>query len=421
MGVPTGSRQLARPLHESPPRMNVLYVEYGMGFGGAVISLSITVRGLREVHPDLESWVMTFYDFPALDDLFPHSTLLRPRRYLSYKSRAAFQKAVTRRWIPSVVAKALGKGYSLADAMHEAYLSLMIHRTIQKHGIDLVHVNNGWEKAAMRAARWSGIPCVVHFRKFPEPEDIHPREIEGVKCCIAISTAVRDALVAAGIPPEKVRVVFNPVSLDSYARAVEDADSVREEFDIPSDAVVAAIFGRITEWKGQAEFLRAVGRIAPRAERLVVMIVGDESDAPDPEYRTRVEEIAEGLPLSTPVIFTGFREDVERFYAAADIVVHSSVEPEPFGRVVIEGMASRSAVIAIDEGGPPDIIEDGHDGLLVPPRDVDALARAIEKLYSDPRLRARLADAGLDSVRKRFTPEAIARQVSACYGPEPSG
>jgi glycosyltransferase involved in cell wall biosynthesis len=120
------------------------------------------------------------------------------------------------------------------------------------------------------------------------------------------------------------------------------------------------------------------------------------------------------LGVETQVEFTGHVTDVSAQLARMHIVVHASTVPEPFGQVVIEAMAARRPVIAADAGGPAEIITDGVDGLLTPPGDVGALARALRRLHDDPVLRDGLAAAG-QRRSADFDPHRLAQQVERLY------
>ncbi|WP_167474701.1 glycosyltransferase family 4 protein [Nocardia arthritidis] len=166
------------------------------------------------------------------------------------------------------------------------------------------------------------------------------------------------------------------------------ADPPPREQHPPADTVIAAL-GRLTPWKGQDVLLRAVAMMKVRPRQ--VFLVGGSFFDEEP-YRARLERMAAGLAL--PVTFTGHVDDPETYLRAADILVHCSVLPEPFGQVVVEGMRAGCAVIATRPGGPAEIITDGVDGLLVEPGDPVRLAAALDALVADPERRARIAAAG---------------------------
>ncbi|MEU8901480.1 glycosyltransferase family 4 protein [Nocardia sp. NPDC048505] len=155
------------------------------------------------------------------------------------------------------------------------------------------------------------------------------------------------------------------------------------------DEVVVAVVGRLSPWKGQDLLLRALAesKVPPRQ----VFLVGGTFFDEEP-YRAGLERLAAELAL--PVTFTGHVEDPGTYLRAADVLVHCSVLPEPFGQVIVEGMHAGCAVIASGPGGPAEIVTDGVDGLLVTGGDQQQLTAALDTLLPDPALRTRLAAAG---------------------------
>ncbi|MFC9995000.1 glycosyltransferase family 4 protein [Nocardia sp. NPDC127526] len=173
----------------------------------------------------------------------------------------------------------------------------------------------------------------------------------------------------------------------------------------PAETVIVVV-GRLAPWKGQDHFLRALAgvRVLPRDVYLVGGAFFDEE-----AYRAELEVHATALDL--PVTFTGHVEDPEPYLRHADILVHCSVLPEPFGQVVVEGMRAGCAVIATRPGGPEEIVEPGLNGLLVDAGDRAGLTHALDTLIADQELRTKLADAA--RVRARdFDVAQTARAVT---------
>lgn len=156
--------------------------------------------------------------------------------------------------------------------------------------------------------------------------------------------------------------------------------------------------GRISPWKGQDVFLRAFGRVFGGTHVEAVVVGGALFGEQD--YERELHRIALAGPATGQVRFTGHVEDVRPHVAGAQVLVHASVVPEPFGLVVSEGMAEGCAVVATTPGGPAEVVTDGVDGLLVPCGDEDALVAALERLRTEPEL--------LDALRAA-APAAIAR------------
>ncbi|MFJ9369845.1 glycosyltransferase family 4 protein [Nocardia sp. NPDC101769] len=156
----------------------------------------------------------------------------------------------------------------------------------------------------------------------------------------------------------------------------------------PAGETIIAVVGRLAPWKGQDLFLRALADVKTLPRE--VFLVGGTFFDEEP-YRAELEVHATALDL--PVTFTGHVDDPESYLRHADILVHCSVLPEPFGQVVVEGMRAGCAVIATRPGGPEEIVEPGVNGLLVTAGDRAELTRALDTLIADRELRVKLADA----------------------------
>jgi glycosyltransferase involved in cell wall biosynthesis len=115
------------------------------------------------------------------------------------------------------------------------------------------------------------------------------------------------------------------------------------------------------------------------------------------------------------MVFAGFRADVPALLQSVDALAHASIEPEPFGRVIVEAMAARLPIVATAAGAVPEILEDGRTGLLVPPGDAGRLALALQRLMREPDLRQRLAAAARREVEARFTVQRYVAGVQAVY------
>jgi glycosyltransferase involved in cell wall biosynthesis len=183
------------------------------------------------------------------------------------------------------------------------------------------------------------------------------------------------ANLEAGFPTVPVHLVYPSERLETFANA--DCEIVRREFNIPRATPIVTMIGRVQPWKGQHVFVTAAAKIAANVNDVRFMMVGGATGDADRQYLGRLRNVVEEHGMIDRFIFTGERNDVQNFIAAADVVVHASVDPEPFGLVVIEAMAAAKPVIATNHGGPADIIENGVSGLLTTPGDDAELAEAI--------------------------------------------
>jgi len=176
--------------------------------------------------------------------------------------------------------------------------------------------------------------------------------------------------------------------------------------------LLIGMVGRIQPWKGQAVFLSAFAAAFPE-EGAKAVVIGGTLFGED-EYLRQLEDQVVSLSLSARVSFTGHLADPVPEMERLDVLVHASVVPEPFGQVVIEGMALGLPVVATGAGGPAEVITDGVDGLLYPPGDARALAALLRKLADDVGLRGRLGAAAVSTAAK-YAPDVIAAQVEAVY------
>ncbi len=225
---------------------------------------------------------------------------------------------------------------------------------------------------------------------------------------IANSHATAEAFVAAGGRRALVQVVHNGIDAAPFDALASDAGrTTRHALGVPADAFVVALFGRFHPWKGQAVLLQALAEL-PGVHALVVgtALFGETA------FEAAQHEQARALGIADRVHFLGFRDDVPALMRAADVIVHASVLPEPFGRVVVEGMLAGRPVVATRAGGVPEIITEGETGRMVPPADAPALAAAIRALRDAPASTAAMAARGAARARAQFSVAAMCSGVA---------
>jgi glycosyltransferase involved in cell wall biosynthesis len=218
----------------------------------------------------------------------------------------------------------------------------------------------------------------------------------GLDHVIATTEDLRRALLAAGQPAERISVVPNLV------RMPPEAPCPRTD---PAAPVIGAL-GRLIARKGFADLLEAAALLAARGCRFELHLGG--SGPEEAALRAQVER----LKLAPRVRFLGWIEDKRGFFETLDLLCVPSRE-EPFGIVVLEGLAHGRPVVATAAAGPREIIRDGIDGLLVPPASPPELAAALAGLLEDPERRAALARAGRATVSQRFALPVVAKLISA--------
>jgi glycosyltransferase involved in cell wall biosynthesis len=288
---------------------------------------------------------------------------------------------------------------------------LRLRRRLRELEADLVHTNS--LKAAFyggAAARLAHIPAVWHVRD-RIAADYLPRS--AVFLVRAASRVLPTAIVANSQTtldtlPASVgsRVLYNPV-------VVPDAvEAPPTDTHVSDSGPMVGVVGRLAPWKGQDVFLEAFAE-AFVGTGVRGRIIGSAMFGED-AFAASLERQAERLGIAGQIEFRGFRDDVWAELSELDVLVHCSVSPEPFGQVVLEGMASGVPVVAAAAGGPAELITNGVNGILTAPGDQRALAAALRTLHDDPGLRARLGNAGRERSRE-FTPERTAEQLLAVY------
>jgi glycosyltransferase involved in cell wall biosynthesis len=174
------------------------------------------------------------------------------------------------------------------------------------------------------------------------------------------------------------------------------------------------LIGRISPWKGQHVFLQAAALVHKYFPDARFVIIGSALFGED-KYEADVRRLPGELGIEGVVSFSGFVSDVQSAIANLDLIVHASTSGEPFGQVIIEGMAMGKPVVATNGGGVPEIVEDGNTGILVPMGDAAAMADAICELADDPARARAMGRRGKRRVQEHFTLEQVARKIEAVY------
>jgi glycosyltransferase involved in cell wall biosynthesis len=376
-------------------RRRILYVEGNVDgtIGGSFFSLLFLVQGLDK------SKYAPVVVFSFEHRLFPRyeaagaRVLLRPLAK-AVKSRGIFGK---------LFAKTCN--LLLGFVIEPIRLAILLRR----ERIDLVHLNNSIVRNHpwMVAAKLCRTPCITHERginpNYSQRSVSLGRNLAAVVC---ISDAVRDNFTSrgvSGLPLMTIPNGLNPVEMKSTI----PPEQVRQEFNLAPGRRLIGIVGNLKHWKGQEVVLRATALIKDRFPDVTCLLVGDFSPD-DVAYRKRINELVAELQLEDHVVVTGYRPNVADYVNALEILIHASIEPEPFGRVLLEGMALRKPLVASRGGAVPEIVVDGSTGLLFTPGDHEELARAVGLLLSDP---DRIGSMGEAGYQRRIDHFSIDRNV----------
>lgn len=219
------------------------------------------------------------------------------------------------------------------------------------------------------------------------------------------SNATGKAFIEAGGKPELVNLLYNGISAEAFDHITDDQTAqLRGELNVKNVPLIGS-FSRLSYWKGQHVLLNALAKL-PDAHALIVgeALFGEE------EYAVKLRIQASELGLDNRVHWLGFRSDIHALMKVCNVIVHTSTEPEPFGRVIVEGQLAQRPVVAAAAGGAVELIHDYKTGRLYHPGDDIALAQILNELLTDPDQAERLAKDGNQSARTYFSLEAVLDQ-----------
>ena len=288
-------------------------------------------------------------------------------------------------------------------------------RFIRRMDIDLVHTNSlKSHLLAGLASRLARRPLVWHLRDRIAPDYLPGTAVRMVRMAskglpqfvIANSRATLDTIA---LRPER------NANVDGQMKVIHDGyvQPPRREEQSVGNANVGMV-GRISPWKGQHVFIKAAAIVGREFPETHFQIIGAPLFS-ETDYEAELHRLAADLGLEKNLTFTGFVSDVGSAIAKLRIVVHASIIAEPFGQVVIEGMAAGKPVIATRAGGIPEIVTHNETGLLVPVEDERALAEAMIALLRDPARAKAIGERGREMARRFFTIERHARAVEQVY------
>lgn len=227
-----------------------------------------------------------------------------------------------------------------------------------------------------------------------------------VDCFICASEAIRQMLVADGVPAARTVTVHEGIDLERVGAAAPA--HLHEELFLPHRAPIVGNVAALVPHKGQRHFIEAAALVVRKVPDTRFVIAGEG------ELRPALERQIKEHRLEKHVLLAGFRPDVLALHKAFDIFVMSSIT-EGLGTSLLDAMAAGKPIVATTTGGIPEVVVDGVTGFLVAPRDDAAMAAAIVQLLKDPGLRQRMGQAGLARARERFSAERMLKDTLKVY------
>jgi glycosyltransferase involved in cell wall biosynthesis len=386
----------ARTSHRRSQRLRVVFVDHCAKLSGGELALARVIPALegfelRAILGEDGPLVERLHEAGAIVEVVPLDSAVRDTRRTEVRVGAKMLRRAIATWKDIRV----------------------LRRRLQELEPDIVHTNS--LKAAIYggiAGKLAGIRVVWHIR------DRIARDYLPLEAVIAVkflALFVPDALVFNSAVtrrtcrvPVMFSVIPSPVIHDGATQDVPLSGKV----DAASTPMRFAMVGRLAPWKGQEVFLRAFAQAFGEGPETAV--IAGSAMFGETDYATGLQKLAADLGIEPQVEFLGFVDDIPLLLANSNALVHASLIPEPFGQVVVEGMAAGLPVLASDSGGPTEVITPEVDGLLVPVGDVNALATQMLRLRDQPLLRSQLGSAARLTAQE-YTPDRVARSIEEVW------
>jgi glycosyltransferase involved in cell wall biosynthesis len=280
---------------------------------------------------------------------------------------------------------------------------------------DLIYANT--QKALVVGAIASFFtrrPLVYHLHDILSPEHFSQTNLQvaitlanrAASLVIANSQASKNAFLQAGGRAEIVEVVYNGFEVKNYQSCAADTKQLREHLGGERQYLIGH-FSRLAPWKGQHILIAALTQCPPY---VTAMFVGDALFG-EQDYVQELHRQVRTLGLENRVKFLGFRTDIPQLMAACDLVAHTSIAPEPFGRVIVEGMLCGRPVVAAKAGGAVELVEHGMSGFLITPGVPQELAQVISSCIQEGERTVTIADYGRTVASQRFDVTSINQQI----------
>ncbi len=391
----------------------ILYLENCIGYGGAAICMKLLVANVNR------------------DKYYPVVvTSQNSQNYQSIKDVADWyyirDKFVDRDFLKKLIAsfflklKIKGRIVDFVNSIADYVINFLPYLLrllifVKRKKVDLIHLNNDplSNMAGVITSRILKIPCICHVRG---PVTWDSRTIRwlynNVNYFITVADWVKEKVIKLDVEEKKVQTINDGRVLDEFTKPF-DLKYTRKSIGLAEKQLSVGIVGLLIPWKGQKVFLDAAQIVGNKYPECKILVVGM---APDncKEYEIELKKIVVEKGIKN-LVFTGHRDDIPSVMRTLDIIVHASVEPDPYPNVVIEAMAAGKPIIATNIGGPPEMIENNKTGFLVSPNEPVALARKICELLENKNLRLSMGEESKKVAFERNSIEAHVRKVEDVY------
>jgi glycosyltransferase involved in cell wall biosynthesis len=372
--------------------IRILHIEGATSYGGSVTCLKMYLRALNADDVNRHS-VLYYNQFEGLENF--NDIGVRTKTLLNYTRTVADRKSNL-----------------LQQVLRRIKVLTCLYLEIRR--VDVVHLNNDLRAHTIvpRVAKYLKKPVVFHLRSFFNEKyfdkDNYLKLLPINSLAISVSLAVRDSYVNKGLEATHMPVIYDGVECD----AITEKDDTLKNDLLRGRKKIVGVVSRLVRWKGVETFIEAAVKFVLSGNTEIrFIVIGDEDEV---GYKSYLEKLAE--PAGDAILFTGRIVDgVSRYMSVFDLLVLPSIEPEPFGMVLLEAMALGVPVVASRHGGPVEIIEDGVSGMLFDPGDVQGLVDAITQVVSEEEKMASLSEKASEVLSEKFDIRKTCAQYAECF------
>ncbi|OGP75993.1 MAG: hypothetical protein A2W09_06660 [Deltaproteobacteria bacterium RBG_16_50_11] len=253
------------------------------------------------------------------------------------------------------------------------------------------------------------LPIVAYERGIMQYSREHINSSEHIDASIAVSDAILQNMVKYKFKSKAMALIYDGIDPTLFEGPFDKA-GIKNGIGIPEDSKVIGIIGNVRRWKGQKYFIDAFQILVHKYPNLYGLIVGAWSGM-DLDYMKTLERSVKDAGLAEKILFLGYRTDTPALLSIFDVFVHASIQPEPFGMVLLEAMAAKVPMIATRFGGPIEILDAGECGALVPPEDGKTIADECIKYFSDDIYRKNTVEKAHKRLCEKFHVNTTVNQV----------
>lgn len=289
---------------------------------------------------------------------------------------------------------------------------------LKENDIEIIHGHNA---AVIGICNFASIGLTKKIKFFQSCRGLEIRRFYGFRNMIyhliklnkifAVSEYTKNNLMSFGVKSKKIEVTYNGTDLERFDIKFLETyrREIRSEYNIPDDAFVIGIIGRMDGIKGHRDLIKVVNYLSKRHKKIYAILVGDGK-----EFEDNVQ-LVKKLKLENRIIFTGLRLDSEKLHAAFDVFTLLSKQGfEMFPNVIVEAMTYGKPFLSVNTTGIPEMAKDG-EGIICECNDFDSYCYGFEKLISNRELREKMGRKGRRSVEEKFNISSVVDKIENCY------